>query len=80
MSTAARPADKKSTWGNDMDPEHIQAIAERDQLWSSLRSLLPEIEQLAQGRLADSERERQLIVLLARIVVEELRFRAEETE
>jgi hypothetical protein len=61
-----------------VDPEHIQAIAARDQLWSSLRTLQPEIELLAAGRREDSERERQLVVLLARIVAEELRFRAEE--
>ena len=61
-----------------MDPNHIQAIAARDQLWSSLRALVPEINRLAAGERDDSERERQLVVLLARIVAEELRFRAEE--
>jgi hypothetical protein len=61
-----------------MEPERIQAIAARDQLWSSLRTLLPEIELLGQGHFDGSERERQLVILLARIVSEELRFRAED--
>ena len=26
-----------------MDPDHMQAIAERDQFWTSLRALAPEI-------------------------------------
>jgi hypothetical protein len=62
-----------------MDPEHLRASAARDQLWSSLRALLPEIERLANGSFDGSERERQLMQVLARIVVEELRFRSEET-
>jgi hypothetical protein len=53
----------------------MQTIAERDQLWSSLRALLPEIEQLAGGQLDGSERERRLVQVLARIVAAELRFR-----
>jgi hypothetical protein len=61
-----------------MDPDHLQAISERDQLWSSLRALSPEIERLAAGALEGSERERQLVQLLARIVAAELHFRAEE--
>jgi hypothetical protein len=61
-----------------MDPDHWQAVAARDQLWSSLRSLLPEIEALAEGHFNDSAREREVIHLLARIVVAELQFRAEE--
>jgi hypothetical protein len=63
-----------------MDPEHLQAIAARDQLWSSLRVLLPEIKQLAAGTLEDTERERQVVHLLARVVVAELQFRAERAE
>jgi hypothetical protein len=61
-----------------MDPEHLQKIAARDQLWSSLRALLPEIDRVAGGEFDGSERQRQLVVLLARIVREELRFRDEE--
>ena len=61
-----------------MDREHLQAIAARDQLWSSLRALRPEIDRLAAGHFDGSERQRQVIQLLARIVSAELGFRAEE--
>jgi hypothetical protein len=63
-----------------MEPDKAQTIAARDQLWASLRMLLPEIEQLAQGQSDGSERERQVIQLLARVVSAELGFRAEESE
>ncbi len=63
-----------------MDPDEIQTIAARDQLWSSLRPLLPEIEQIAYGRFGGSEREQQIIQILAKIVAAELKFRAEETK
>jgi hypothetical protein len=39
-----------------MDPEEAQEIAERDQLWASLRALRPEIERLAAGQWDASER------------------------
>jgi hypothetical protein len=58
-----------------MDPERAQEISGRDQLWASLRALRPDIDRLAAGELDASERERQLIVLLARIVAAELAFR-----
>ena len=61
-----------------MEPERLQAIAARDQLWSSLRALLPDIERLAGGGFDGGDRDRQLLVLLARIVSQELRFRADE--
>jgi hypothetical protein len=61
-----------------MDADRLQAIAARDQLWSSLRALSPEIEKLAQGNFEISDRNRQLVQVVARIVVEELRFREEE--
>jgi hypothetical protein len=61
-----------------MDAEHLQAIAARDQLWSSLHALMPEIERLANGEFGDSERERQIIQLLARIVAAEMQFRTNE--
>jgi hypothetical protein len=60
-----------------MDPEGMQTVAARDQLWASLRVLLPEIDQLASGSFGASARELQIIQLLARIVAAELRFRAE---
>jgi hypothetical protein len=63
-----------------MDADRLQAIAARDQLWASLRTLLPEIDRLAQGQWENSERERQIILLLARIVSAELGFRAEEAK
>jgi hypothetical protein len=62
-----------------MEPDRAQTIAARDQLWASLRMLRPEIEQLAQGSGDGSERERQIIQLLARVVSAELGFRDEET-
>ena len=62
-----------------MDPDHVQASAYRDQLWSSLRALLPEINRIADGEFDGSERERQVLQILARIVAAELQFRAEES-
>jgi hypothetical protein len=59
-----------------MDPDDMQAVAERDQLWASLRALQPEIELVATGAWANTERERQVMQLLARIVLAELSFRA----
>jgi hypothetical protein len=61
-----------------MDPERMQAIAERDQLWASLRALLPEINRLAGGQFEDTPRDRQIVQILARIVAADLAFRAEE--
>jgi len=63
-----------------MEPGKAQEIAERDQLWASLRALLPAIEMLAAGTLGASEQQRQLIQLLARVVVSELQFRAKGSE
>jgi hypothetical protein len=61
-----------------MDPDHMQAIAERDQFWTSLRALAPEIQRLAAGEFAGNERERMLLQLLARCVLAELAFRDRE--
>jgi hypothetical protein len=63
-----------------MDSEHLQAISERDQLWASLRLLLPEIQKLAQGAFDGSERQQQLTQILARVVAAELGFRASESK
>jgi hypothetical protein len=60
-----------------MDSDDLQAVAARDQLWASLRALLPEIEALAAGAWDGSERQRQIIQLISRIVVAEMRYRAE---
>ncbi|HZT79523.1 MAG TPA: hypothetical protein VFA26_04860 [Gemmataceae bacterium] len=59
-----------------MDAEDAQASAARDQLWASLRALLPEIQRLANGEFDGSERQKQLVRVLSAIVVAELDFRA----
>lgn len=61
-----------------MDPTDAQDVSERDQLWASLRALRPEIDRLVAGEFCGSERERQLLVVLARIVAAEMDFRARE--
>lgn len=61
-----------------MDPDYLQTVAARDQLWASLRPLLPEIKKLADGGFDGSARQQQIIVLMARILTAELDFRAEE--
>jgi hypothetical protein len=63
-----------------MDPDQIQATAARDQLWASLRVLVPEIDEIAKGHLDGSERQQHIIQLLARIVSAELNYRAGEAE
>ena len=60
-----------------MDADRARAISERDQLWASLRALLPEIERIARGHFEGTERERQVVSILARITAAELAFRAE---
>jgi hypothetical protein len=60
------------------EADRLQTIAARDQLWASLRALLPEIGRLAAGEYSGSERERQLIQVIARIVEAELKFREED--
>jgi hypothetical protein len=62
-----------------MDPSQAQETSERDQLWASLRALRPEIEHLAAGDFDGSDRQRQLVVVLAQIVVAEMKFRDRET-
>ena len=61
-----------------MDPERAQETSERDQLWASLRALRAEIERLARADLDGSEPQKQIIVLLARIVSAEMDFRARD--
>jgi hypothetical protein len=61
-----------------MDPMSAQETAERDQLWASLRALRPEIDRLAAGEFAGTDRQRQLVLVLARIVSAEMTFRARE--
>ena len=61
-----------------MDPMSAQETAERDQLWASLRALRPEIDRLAAGEFDGSDRQKQLVLVLARIVAAEMTFRARE--
>ena len=61
-----------------MDPISAQETAERDQLWASLRALRPEIDRLAGGEFDGSDRQKQLVLVLARIVAAEMTFRARE--
>jgi len=58
-----------------MESKQSEETSERDQLWDSLRGLLPEIRRLAQQELTGTERETMLVTLLARIVCAELDFR-----
>jgi hypothetical protein len=58
-----------------MDADRLQEIAERDQLWASLRGLRSEIDRLAAGEFDGSERQRQMVLLIARIVAAEMNFR-----
>ena len=60
--------------------ESLQAkdIADRDQLWASLRVLRQEIERLADGIEPLESQQQQLAVLLARIVLAELDYRVRE--
>ncbi len=39
-----------------MDPDRLQSIAARDQLWSSLGPLRPEIDKIAEGQFDGSAR------------------------
>ena len=59
-----------------MNQDQLKDVGERDQLWASLRELADEIDRLAAGEVDSSERQKQLSVLLARIVAAELRYRA----
>ena len=61
-----------------MDQDRAQEISERDQLWASLRTLRPEIDRLAAQEWTGSDRERQVVMLLARIVGAEMDFRSRD--
>jgi hypothetical protein len=62
-----------------MDSDEAQETSERDQLWANLRALRPFIQQLAGGDL-EGERQQQIALLLARIVLAEMDFRQREAE
>jgi hypothetical protein len=63
-----------------MDSDKLREISERDQLWASLRGLREEIERVAAGELNSTERQQHLIMLLARIVAAEIKYRDEQGE
>jgi hypothetical protein len=65
---------------NGMNPERAKEIAERDQLWASLRTLRPQLDRLAGGDYDGCDIQKQIITLLARIVVAEMDFRARDSE
>jgi hypothetical protein len=63
-----------------VEPDQGREIAERDQLWASLRALCPEIDRLAAGDGTPADdRQRQLVRLLARVVAAEMDFRARDS-
>jgi hypothetical protein len=61
-----------------MNADHLREVAERDQLWASLRVLQPEIVRIAAGQFDRSERQEQILQLLAKVVAAELDFRARD--
>ena len=61
-----------------MDPMSAQETSERDQLWASLRALRPQIDRLAAGEFDGSDLQKQLVVVLARIVAAEMTYRTRE--
>ncbi len=61
---------------DSLNPEELAESAARDQLWASLRTLAPEIARLAEGAFDATERDRQVVRLLAQIVSAELAYRA----
>jgi hypothetical protein len=61
-----------------MTPDRASEIAERDQLWAALRGLRAEVDRLAGGGFDPTDRDRQLVVVLARIVAAELDFRGRD--
>ena len=61
-----------------MDPMSARETSERDQLWASLRALRPEIDRLAAGAFTGTDRQKQLVLVLARIVVAEMTYRARD--
>ena len=63
-----------------MDAERAREISERDQFWASLRALRADIDRLAAGEFDGSERQHQVVSLLARIVAAEMDYRARATD
>jgi hypothetical protein len=63
-----------------VEPDKAQELAQRDQLWASIRALRPHIDRLAAEGVGGSVVDAQLVTLLARIVAAELDFREHDTE
>lgn len=63
-----------------MEPDKLQEIAERDQLWATLRILRGDIDNLAAGNFDGSDRQKEIITLLFRIVASEMDFRQRYAE
>lgn len=63
-----------------MDPGRAQELAERDQMWASLRALRPAIDRLGDGHFDPAGEGPRLVVLLARIVAAELDYRARDAD
>ena len=63
-----------------MEPDRAREVSERDQLWAALRGLRSEVDRLAGGGFEGTDRDRQMVVVLARIVAAELDFRDRDAE
>jgi hypothetical protein len=61
-----------------MEPGQARESSERDQLWASLRALRPEIDRLVMREFDASDRQKQIVSVLARIVAAEMDFRAKD--
>lgn len=62
-----------------MNPDRAREVAERDQLWAALRGLRGEVDRLAASGFEPTDRDRQLVLILARVVAAELEFRDRDT-
>jgi hypothetical protein len=63
-----------------MESEWAMEMSERDQLWASLRGLRDVIRHLAGDVSITTESDRQIVSLLARIVLAEIDFRERNLE
>jgi len=57
--------------------EGSEATKARDQFWTSLQTLQPELVRIAQGEFDGTDRQKQLLRIIAQVTVFELKFRAE---
>ncbi len=58
--------------------DNEEGAAERRILWQQLGQLRPKIDDMAAGNFENSQLERDLIALLARVIQTELDFQAEQ--